>query len=1158
MERQASASSEAPVITNCFGSNYSLPFTKARVNHKNVDCLLDSGAAVSLVRCDFLTKDSKISTDDVWCVRNATGSPMSIVGKIELSVGLLGEVYSHWFYVARDLVVPVIIGVDFLAKYSLKLEFINGNIQVGRLQLSKPMADQAGTSVKETSTVASIFSTAEKNKFHGLAIMCNTASEEDLILREIAIPNCSSTTVEFPTEVSPELMNILEEFNMVFSTKPGTAHNRCHEIPTVDDIPVKIPPRRIPTAYREEVRRQIQEMLDNGIITPSSSSYMAPCVLVPKKSGEIRICVDYRELNKKTIKNAYPLPLADEIQEAIQGATIFSTLDLRSGYWQIPVAEADRRKTAFCPGHDLGLFEFQRMPFGLVSAPATFQAMMNDVLRGLDYVHVYIDDILIHSTSLEEHKQHIRTVLGRLRDAGLTIRGSKCSFGKQEVQYLGHIYNGSGMTPDPKKVSAVLEWPTPKSVKELQGFLGLTNYYRRFIYNYAETAAPLYDSLRNETTFQWNPQFEEIFKSLKKLLCEAPILQYPNWSQPLTVSTDASNCAIGAVLEQQDRVIAYASRVLKPSEKNYSVIEKECLALVFAFKQFRHFLMGRKFQVFTDHRPLQWLSTKIENARICRWSLLLQEFDFEIQFRPGRKNSAADALSRKVCDTPTCVVQCDSPVEAVEIKIGQAEDPIIAKVLQGKLTNLKPQRELSRYREGKAFLNDWKEFLVRDGMLMKKWYVLDGTAAKSTQLIPVIGSQLRQKILRLYHDEPSAGHNGADKTYARLRTEVYWPYMRTDVLNHCKQCAPCQQAKLQSVKPPLKNIPIGKPWSTVAVDILEVPISKQGNRYLIVYQDYFTKWPEVYCCKNQTAETVEKSLHDFISRFGPPERIHSDLGPNFESRLVKEVLAFYGVQKSHTTPYHPQGNGMVERFNRSLLRLLRTFVEDEDDWERFLAPLLYAYRTSKHSTTGFSPFEILFSRDPKPLVSNLNNNWGYGLEDWRRLSKQKYEIVSKKVEEHAEKLQQQQKRQYDKTVGREEELNIGDEVWLKNVRKISKLSPNWNRGWIIIKSMSDQNVVIQREDGSQQKVVNRARIRKVNKKSSGTEDYSMRRISLSSDEESHSQVQATNVAEMPTTTNVEEQELTDPSHNGQEQNPQNTRPQRFRRQPNRFMFEFFE
>ena len=396
-------------------------------------------------------------------------------------------------------------------------------------------------------------------------------------------------------------------------------------------------------------------MLNKGIIEESSSPWLAPVVIVPKKSGEIRLCVDYRQLNKQTTKDAYPLPLPDEVQDRLAGSAIFSTLDLQSGYWQMPVHDTDIPKTAFCPGPGMGLFQFTRMPFGLTGAPSSFQRLMNKIFRNLPFVTTYIDDILVHSANEEQHEYHLQQVFQKLEESGLTLRGNKCHFGMTQVSYLGHLFSASGMMPDSQKVKALLDWPIPTTVTAVRQFIGLASYYRRYIHDFATIAAPLHQLTQKGISFNWSQECTDAFNLLKQKLVQAPILAFPNFStvaSPFVFYTDASSIGIGAVLEQDSHVIAYASRALTKSEKQYNVIQRECLALVYALKQFRHYLIGRSFNLVTDHAPLQWLSAQKMEGLLCRWSLALQEYDFQIKYRKGIQNGNADALSRCM-ETPS-------------------------------------------------------------------------------------------------------------------------------------------------------------------------------------------------------------------------------------------------------------------------------------------------------------------------------------------------------------------------------------------------------------------------------------------------------------------------------------------------------------------------
>ena len=352
-------------------------------------------------------------------------------------------------------------------------------------------------------------------------------------------------------------------------------------------------------------------MLTQGVIKKSSSPWMAPTVFVPKKSRELRICVDYRPLNKQTVKNSYLLPLPDEVQDRLTKAAVFSTLDLHSGFWQLLIAEADQPKTAFCLGPGMGLYQFCHMPFGLSGAPVSFQRLMDSVLRGLPFASTYLDDILVYSPNVECQKDHLRQVFCHLQEAGLTLSERKCSIRAPKVCYLGYIFSADGIQPDSDKVHAVQAWPTPTDVTALREFLGLASYYRRYVHKFADVTAPLHSLTQKDIPFEWTPVHDKAFSFLKSKLTQSPILAYSDFapsSPPFVLQTDASAVGLEAVLEQEDHVIAYASWTLTKSESNYSVIQRECLAAVFGMKQFRHHLLGRSFTLMTDHAPLQWLN----------------------------------------------------------------------------------------------------------------------------------------------------------------------------------------------------------------------------------------------------------------------------------------------------------------------------------------------------------------------------------------------------------------------------------------------------------------------------------------------------------------------------------------------------------------------
>ena len=448
-----------------------------------------------------------------------------------------------------------------------------------------------------------------------------------------------------------ELRGVLAEFAETMTSVPGRTTLAEHRLDVGTARPIRMPPYRLPYAYRELVREELRDMEQSGVIEPSTSEWASPVVLVKKKDGSMRFCVDYRRLNSVARYDAYPMPRVDELIDKLGSAKYITTLDLARGYWQVPMAEDSREMTAFST--PFGLYQFRVMPFGLSGAPATFQRLMDQVVRGLEeFSAAYIDDLVIHSRTWEEHLRHIQAVLQRLQEAGLTAKPPKCQFGMQQCVYLGHVVGNGGVRPEKSKLLAVESFPVPKTKKEVRTFLGLTGYYRRFIENYASVAAPLTDLTKTAPTrVVWTSGCEEAFGALRQALCQTPVLRSPDFNKPFVLQTDASERGVGAVLSQsidgEEHPVAFFSRKLLPREEKYSTVEKECLAIKLACQSFRVYLLGGHFTVQTDHRALEWLDRlKENNSRLTRWSLALQAFDFDVVYRAGSANGNADALSR--------------------------------------------------------------------------------------------------------------------------------------------------------------------------------------------------------------------------------------------------------------------------------------------------------------------------------------------------------------------------------------------------------------------------------------------------------------------------------------------------------------------------------
>ena len=618
-------------------------------------------------------------------------------------------------------------------------------------------------------------------------------------------------------EEKAQLFALLLEYYTLFAIGDddlGHTSKVQHRVDTGDAPPIRQSVRRMPQLRRQEAKKLLDDMLDRAVIQPSCSPWASPVVLVPKKDGSLRFCIDYRKVNSVTRKDAYPLPRVDDTLDTLAGSKWFSTLDLLSGYWQVEVNPDDRGKTAFCT-HE-GLFEFRVMPFGLCNAPATFQRLMDAVLAGLQWSSclVYIDDIVIPGRTFQAHLANLRAVFDRLREAGLKLKPRKCHLCLQKVKFLGHIVSADGVQTDPQKTERVSSWPTPSSRKAVQQFLGLASYYRRFVKDFATIAKPLYHLTEKTATFIWSDGAKKAFDELRQRLVTAPTLAFPDYSLPFTLDTDASDVGIGAVLSQRhsdglEHVVAYASRSLSRPERRYCVTRRELLAVVTFIQHFRPYLLGREFLLRTDHGSLAWLTNfKEPEGQLARWLECLQEFSFQTVHRPGKRHANADALSRRPCsqcgreepyadrqhvasDTIMASLPERSPQD---LRTLQLDDPAIGLVLLTvEAHEYPPVDVISRGGpEVRHLLQLWDRLSVDNGLLKRRYESTDGQRSWK-QL--VILSVLRTEILQELHAGALEGHLGEDKTIAKVQERFYWPGLRHDVIQWLRTCLACVTRK---------------------------------------------------------------------------------------------------------------------------------------------------------------------------------------------------------------------------------------------------------------------------------------------------------------------------------------------------------------------------
>ena len=767
------------------------------------------------------------------------------------------------------------------------------------------------------------------------------------------------------TVVAGKFDSIVEEFQDVFpdDLPSGLPPDRGFEF-EIDLVPgtkpIIQPVRRLSPAELEELKKQITELTSKGFIAPSNSPFGSPILFVKKKDGSMRMCIDYRSLNSATIRDVYPLPLIDELFDRLRGAKVFSKLDLRSGYHQLRVAGADVQKTAFRT--PLGSFEFKVLPFGLTNAPAAFMRMMDSIFppHAVPFVATFIDDILIFSKSEKEHRDHLRSVLCTLRENKLYAKKSKCLFGAYEVEFLGHVINAEGVRADESKLKVVQDWPVPKTVPQLQSFLGMVTYFQRFIKNFAVITQPLTDLLRKNVKYEWGTSQQEAFDKLKLMLVSPPVLRIFDPDLPVVVETDASDLAIGAVLLQGShkdvrQPVAFVSRKLTAPELNYPVQEKEMLAIVHSLKKWRHYLQGRPFKVITDHKSLvHWRSAKDPTRRLARWFDLLSEYDFEILYGPGESNLAADALSR----LPE-INEVSAPVLDAEIlrkiKAGYAKDSYFSPAFRALVLKEKGDPK---------FKSRVDRMFATDGLIYVK-------SASGTRLCIPNDGEVRKVLVSELHDATTAGHFGIEKTYSALSSKFFWCHMGKFVKKFVNSCATCQSAKPSLVKPQglLQPLPIpDDPWVDISMDfITHLPLTESGLDSILVVVDRLTKMTHLLpTTSNVTAEKVAELFVAQVFRLhGMPKNIVSDRDPKFTSKFWETLFEKLQTKLSMSSASHPETDGQTERMNRTLEQVLRCYANyKQTDWDSLLPLVEFAINNAESSSTGVSPFFANYGLHP--------------------------------------------------------------------------------------------------------------------------------------------------------------------------------------------------
>ena len=859
-------------------------------------------------------------------------------------------------------------------------------------------------------------------------------------------------------EVPKEVKDFEEQFD---DKKAGILPEQKGSHHAIDLVEGKEPPfmalYNLSQTELAELRRYLEDALAKGWIKHSVSPAGAPILFVPKKDGGLRLCVDYRGLNAVTIKNRHPLPLITETLDRLSGAKRFTKLDLKDAYHRIRIKYGDEWKTAFRTRY--GHFEYQVMPFGLANAPATFQAYINKALRGLVDVTcvVYLDDILIYSSDPADHWRHVREVLQRLKDYQLYVNLKKCQFATTEVEFLGFVVSTEGISMDEERIRTIKEWPRPATYRELQVFLGFVNFYRRFIYRYSKIAGPLTGLLKGSKggkksgPFEWPESAELAYRHLRDIFTSAPLLIHFDPQKPIKMETDSSNFAVAGVISQQDdegnwRPVAFMSRKMIPAEQNYETHDQELLAIVQAFKTWRHYLEGSAFtiEVWSDHNNLRgFMKQTALSQRQARWALLLAAYDFEIFHRPGKTNPAdgpsrrpdyegTSALNTKLLPTlqnklalsstedeiPVAQSRRDGPEslsppfpvytpDAVRAVVDETSSASIrGQILSGlapmfQLAGVaviiprkdvrampedpyeEPQRSMKSLIKELQANDTWaQEFCGKESALPKRrrrskaWSVdSEGLVRNNGRLYVPGDAAVREELISKNHDDPLAGHFGPEKTSDLLQRKYYWAGCGKQAGEYVKTCDICQRTKAPRHKPygELASLPVSKnPWREITMDFVTgLPPSKRGG---VVYDSIFvvvdrcTKMARYIptTVKLGAAELAEVFFTEIVLRFGMPGGIVSDRGSVFTSGFWSALCYHSKIKRRLSTAFHPQTDGLTERQNQVLEHYLRTFADGEQaQWANHLPLAEFAYNNARHSTTGESPFYLMYGYHPE-------------------------------------------------------------------------------------------------------------------------------------------------------------------------------------------------
>ncbi|KAF0716362.1 AP2/ERF domain-containing protein PFD0985w-like [Aphis craccivora] len=901
------------------------PYIRCIIEGEEVELLVDTGATISV-----LTKEIQICkiSKQIFCQCQFEGT----------------TIHANFIQV-EGLNERGIIGADILNQHDAQINFSNHTIlmKINEKSHSIPFSKKLPKRLKQ------------EESLQEMTVMESREEEED------------GSIVITPTE-QKQFITIMEKYKTVFSNNPGKINAYECQIRTKPGEPIYQKPYPIPMSKIAKVDQEIQRMLDLGIIETSTSPWSSPMVGVEKKNGDIRICLDARKINTRIIPDRERPMNMEEIMNKFRGVKYLSSIDLTAGYWQCPLKKECREITAFL--HKGRNYQYKVLPFGLINSVAEFQKILDRVLGPdiLQFVAIYVDDLHITSTSFEEHMNHLEIIFRKFSEHNVKINIKKSHFLRKKVIFLGHVVSEKGITMDPEKVKTIQNFQPPKNKKQVQSFLGFINFYRKYIRDLSKNTEILSALTKKNATWTWCDDQQEAFEEIKHNFLEDIVIQYPDFSRKFFISTDASNTHIGAELFQineagKHQTLSFISRTLNRAERNYGTTELELLAIVFACKKFRNYVLGYETHLLTDHQALTFMnSCQLLNARLTRWAIKLQEYNLIIEHVPGKENVGADTLTRYPQSPDDNLGR-----NGIQFTINKVELTDYSKSLINQFDRLselqrKDKRLVKIFQQINSKEN--KHFIIFNDLLFTK-----NSQGKYVLMIP---NEMSQNIIQETHER--YGHVGTYKVYQLLKTRYQLFNMYRTIKRITKACELCQKAKCnnQLSRGPLNSIIPERPLQIVSLDLMgPLPRGQRGAKYVLALLDIFSKHIQLYPIKKATTETIlKKILYDYIPNVGAIEQLLTDNGTQFHSKKWYNQLQEAHVKVLHTTTYHPESNP-IERANREIGRMLRTYCHAKHtNWVKWLPNIEYWLNHTTHCTTEFTPQQIMFGMEPQPTVED--------------------------------------------------------------------------------------------------------------------------------------------------------------------------------------------